>query len=105
MRLFLNIKNMQQIPANSTFGKLIKSCFAAPEGWLFVGADFASLEDRISALTTKDPNKLAVYQGVRIYEVSVDGIIHHIREDDSIVFDGNIITGKEFYESYTRSSL
>src|SRR5690606_10224839 len=31
------------------------------EGWLFVGLDFASLEDRISALTTKDTNKLKVY--------------------------------------------
>lgn len=26
-----------------------------------MGLDFASLEDRISALTTKDPNKLKVY--------------------------------------------
>ena len=42
-------------------GKLIKSCFQAPPGWLFCGLDFASLEDRISALTTKDPNKLRVY--------------------------------------------
>lgn len=42
-------------------GKLIKSCFQAPPGWVFVGLDFASLEDRISALTTKDPNKLKVY--------------------------------------------
>lgn len=42
-------------------GKLIKSCFEAPPGWLFCGLDFASLEDRISALTTKDPNKLKVY--------------------------------------------
>lgn len=33
----------------------------APEGWLFVGLDFASLEDRISALTTKDKNKLKTY--------------------------------------------
>ncbi len=30
-------------------------------GWIFCGADFASLEDRISALTTKDSNKLRVY--------------------------------------------
>jgi DNA polymerase-1 len=30
-------------------------------GWLFSGADFNSLEDYISALTTKDPNKLNVY--------------------------------------------
>lgn len=42
-------------------GKLIKSCFQAPPGWVFAGLDFSSLEDRISALTTKDPNKLKVY--------------------------------------------
>jgi DNA polymerase-1 len=42
-------------------GKLVKSCFKAPPGWHFVGIDFNSLEDRISALTTKDPNKLRVY--------------------------------------------
>ena len=28
---------------------------------MFIGLDFASLEDRISALTSKDPNKLKVY--------------------------------------------
>ena len=44
-----------------SLGKLIKSCFKAPPGWVFCGLDFASLEDRISALTTKDPNKLKVY--------------------------------------------
>lgn len=42
-------------------GKLIKSCIKAPKGWLWSGLDFMSLEDRISALTTKDPNKLKVY--------------------------------------------
>jgi len=44
-----------------SLGKLIKSCVEAPPGWLFGGLDFNSLEDRISALTTKDPNKLKVY--------------------------------------------
>ena len=33
----------------------------APEGWLFVGLDFHSLEDYISALTTRDKNKMRVY--------------------------------------------
>ncbi len=60
-RLSSSKPNMQQIPSGSTFGKLIKACFSAPKGWLFVGADFNSLEDYISALTTKDPNKLNVY--------------------------------------------
>lgn len=33
----------------------------AAEGWVFAGIDQRSLEDRISALTTKDPNKMRVY--------------------------------------------
>lgn len=53
--------NLQQIPSGSKYGKLIKSCFSAPKGWLFVGADFNALEDRINALLTKDPNKLKVF--------------------------------------------
>lgn len=53
--------NMQNLPVRGRYGKTIKTCFAPPPGWLFAGADFSSLEDRISALTTKDPNKLKVY--------------------------------------------
>lgn len=60
-RLSSSDPNLQNIPAGSIYGDLIKTCFSAPEGWLFVGADFASLEDRINALLTKDPNKLKVY--------------------------------------------
>lgn len=60
-RLSSSDPNLQNIPAKSIFAKLIKECFMAPKGWLFCGADFNSLEDMISALTTKDPNKLKVY--------------------------------------------
>lgn len=60
-RLSSSNPNMQNIPAGSAYAKMIKEMFQAPEGWLFCGADFASLEDRISALTTKDPNKVKVY--------------------------------------------
>ena len=52
---------LQTIPSNSVFGKPIKSCFVPPEGWLFCYADFASLEDRINTLLTKDENKVKVY--------------------------------------------
>lgn len=60
-RLSSSDPNMQQLPSGSKFGKLIKKCFAAPDGWIFGGADFASLEDRINALLTQDPNKIKVY--------------------------------------------
>lgn len=61
LRPLSNIRNLQNLPANSTYAKLIKSCVQAPNGWLFVGLDFNALEDHISALTTKDKNKLSVY--------------------------------------------
>ena len=61
-RLSSSKPNLQTIPSNGTkYAKLIKMCFVAPKGWLMIGLDFSSLEDRISALTTKDPNKLKVY--------------------------------------------
>lgn len=60
-RLSSSDPNLQNLPSGSFYGKLIKSCFRAPKEWLFCGADFDSLEDMISALTTKDPNKLKVY--------------------------------------------
>ena len=61
-RLSSSKPNMQNIPSTgSTYSKDIKECFKAPPGWVFIGADFASLEDKISALTTKDPNKIKVY--------------------------------------------
>lgn len=60
-RLSSSNPNLQQVPSKGDYGKLIKSCFQAPKGRLLVGLDFASLEDRISALTTKDHNKLKVY--------------------------------------------
>lgn len=61
-RLSSSGPNMQNIPSTgSTYAKVVKKCFIAPPGYVFMGADFASLEDRISALTTKDPNKLKVY--------------------------------------------
>jgi DNA polymerase-1 len=60
-RLSSSDPNLQNLPSGSEYGKLMKSCFMAPPGQIMVGADFNSLEDYISALTTEDPNKLKVY--------------------------------------------
>lgn len=99
-RLSSSKPNMQNLPSNSKYGKLIKSCFSAPKGWIMVGADFASLEDKINALLTKDPNKLKVYAGITIYELKINGVVHHIRDDDTIEYDGKTFTGTQFYDTY-----
>jgi len=61
-RLASSDPNMQNIPSTGTiYAKLVKRCFVAPDGWLMVGADFSSLEDRINAILTQDTNKIKVY--------------------------------------------
>jgi len=69
-RLSSSDPNLTNIPSTGTqYAKTIKQCFQTkckptennPHGWLMVGADFRSLEDMISALQTKDPNKLKIY--------------------------------------------
>lgn len=60
-RLSSSQPNLQNLPANSIYSKYIKACFKAAPNRIMAGADFSSLEDRISALLTKDSNKLKVY--------------------------------------------
>ena len=98
-RLSSSKPNLQQIPATgSKYAKLIKSCFQAPKGWLWVGLDYQSLEDHISALVTKDPNKLKVYTGLKEYKLTLNGIAHTISEDTIVEYDGKLITGDQLYE-------
>jgi len=82
-RLSSSNVNLQQLPSSGTpYAKPVKKCFSAPSGWLMGGADFTSLEDKISALTTKDPNKLKVYiEGydghcLRAYSYYPDKFLH-----------------------------
>lgn len=116
-RLSSSNPNLQNLPATgSRYAKLIKSCFQAPPGWLFVGLDFASLEDKISALTTKDPNKLKVYtdgydghslrafaywpnqmtdilqsNGRRVFKVTEGEVEHFLFEGDEVqLSDGSV---------------
>jgi len=60
-RLSSSEPNLQNIPSGSIYGKLIKSCFISPKGWIFAGADFSALEAMIEALLSRDPNKMKVY--------------------------------------------
>lgn len=104
-RLSSSGPNMQQIPSTgSVYAKPVKKCFKPSKEWLLIGADFSSLEDRISALTTKDPNKLKIYTGHIIYEITVNNTCYHIRDDDIISYDGNTYTGESFYEKFNSNS-
>jgi len=124
--------NLQQLPSTGTkYAKPIKKCFQPPPGWLLVGADYSSLEDRISALQTKDPNKLKVYTDgydghclrayayfhdqmpdiqlaspeERCYIAKVGGTDIHFRASDTLEYEGKTYTGEEFYEAFIHKRL
>mgnify|MGYP001044415971 CR=1 FL=1 len=131
-RLSSSGPNLQQIPATgSKYAKVIKKCFQAPKDWLFVGLDYSSLEDRISALTTKDPNKLQVYtsgmdghalrsyhyfkekmpdieiapESEICYKAKVGDTYIYFHDSEIINYFGKDYTGKELYEILTNKKL
>lgn len=60
-RLSSSDPNLQNLPAGSDYGKKVKYIFRPPMNHLMLFSDFNSLEDYISALLSKDPNKMKVY--------------------------------------------
>lgn len=63
------------------------------------------VEDRISALTTRDPNKLKVYIGENKYILILNGKDIPIIGSDTVTYKGNTYTGDEFYALYKNSKL
>lgn len=112
-RLSSSDPNLQNLPSTgSLYAKPVKDIFRAPPGYVYVGSDFASLEDRISALTTKDENKLKVYtsgadgHSLRAYyyfkkymqdikQVPLDTKCYKVEHDDGTV---EYLTEKELEE-------
>ena len=54
------IKQIKPLCSAELYNNLMNA-FQEEVGWLFVGLDYASLEERINTLLTKDPNKIKVY--------------------------------------------
>jgi len=97
-RLSSSDPNLQNLPSNSQYGKLIKSCFQANKNDLFVGADFNSLEAMVNALTTRDPNKLAVYEnGLDSHSWNAFGYWPEKMPDIQAMMDKSELPGK-FYK-------
>lgn len=60
-RLSSSKPNLQNLPSGSHYGKLIKKCFSTTKEWVFCGADFQALEDKVNTLLTRDINKEKVW--------------------------------------------
>ncbi|MHB8370617.1 MAG: DNA polymerase [Leptospirales bacterium] len=54
-RLSSSRPNLQNIPARTELGRLVRRCFVAPPGTLFLSADYSQVELRLLAHLSKDP--------------------------------------------------
>ena len=96
-----------------------------------VGADFSSLEDRINALLTKDPNKLRVYTDgydshclrsyyyfgnempdieqaashEKCFTANIGDDILYFKSSDTIKYENQTYTGEQFYELVSSKKL
>lgn len=126
-RMSSNSPNLMNLPSSGTkYAKVFKDCVRAPKGWLFVGADFSSLEDRINALLSKDVNKIKVYtegfdshclrayyyfkdqmpdidqatDDETVYKVTIDNKTHYLKSTDTVLnSNGDEVILSEYIKS------
>ena len=131
LRLSSSNPNLQNIPSGSVYAKLVKKCFGCAPGWLFVGSDMDSLEDKTNALITKDPNKLKVYtdgfdghslrafsyfgdkmpdirqakENERCFKLNIGNTDICLKSGDVVKYKNTTYTMEEFYEKVTSTGL
>ena len=65
--------NMQQIPAKESVGNRYRSCFVAPEDWVYVSSDFNSQELVVIATISEDPVWMeALRKGEDLHSICAD---------------------------------
>lgn len=61
-RLSSSAPNLQNIPNQGEWGRVIRKGFIAEKGWKFVAFDYSQMELRIAAHITKDPSLVSFFQ-------------------------------------------
>ena len=70
-RMSCSDPNLQQVPRDGAF----RSCVTAPDGWTFVGCDFAGMELRLAAEIAQDEDMISAFQQQEdLHQITADAI-------------------------------
>lgn len=104
-RLSMERPNLQNIPARTLEGREIRKAFIAPEGSLFLVADYSQIELRILAHMSQDPGLVSAFNddidihaatAARINGVGLDEVTDAMRRTSKMINFG-LLYGMEAY--------
>jgi len=81
-RLSSSDPNMQNIPVAEGFGAQIREAFRAPQGKIFMSADYSQIELRVLAHMTKDPTLIDVFTNDRDIHTQTAAQLFDIKQED-----------------------
>lgn len=69
--------NLQNIPTRMELGRLIRKCFIAKPGYIFLDADYSQIELRVLAHMSGDENLIQAYQEAEdIHRITASKVFH-----------------------------
>lgn len=80
-RLSSSRPNLQNIPVRDEYGRQVRKAFAAPEGWLLLGADYSQVELRLLAHLSQDETLLEAFrEGQDVHELTAQRVGEALEE-------------------------
>lgn len=104
-RLSSSNPNLQNIPVRTELGRQIRKAFSAPEGMVFVSADYSQIELRLLAHLSEDEGLIAAFKegedfhsetAARVFGVDIADITPELRSRAKAVNFG-IVYGQQAY--------
>ncbi|MGN0915762.1 MAG: DNA polymerase I [Succinivibrio sp.] len=81
-RLSSSDPNLQNIPARTKEGKLIRKAFTAPDGYSIISADYSQIELRLIAHISEDPTLISAFKaGYDIHRATAAEVLQKRIED------------------------
>lgn len=81
-RLSSKNPNVQNLPGFGDWAERLKECFRAPEGWVFVGADYSQIELRLLAHQSGIPELIDIFNRGEDVHRAVAALVYGLKPEE-----------------------